>query len=190
MTIQPGTLPCPLYIYIGATFNPVLTWTDSQVYFTGSLAASIGTLNVSSVTTGMLQIGQILFGPNIPSETEITSLVTGLGNVGSYGTSYTGTTITANALSAGFPVNLTGYTAALQIRPYASSDVVIADLTTENGGIIIADPTNGMIQLFLSPSQTALLIPQEAIFDLQLTIGEEVDYLIQGQIFIQQMVTQ
>lgn len=120
--INPGNIPPPgLFIYIGATFNPLLTWTDYS----------------------------------------------------------------------GNPIDLTGYTGIMEIRPYVASDIIIATLGTSAGGLSIPNPLLGQIQILLTAAQTALLTPQGAVCDLQLTAPGpgEVDYLIQGQITIQQMVT-
>lgn len=120
--IQTGTLVCPLYLYIGATFNPTIQWSN--------------------------------------------------GVLGAY-------------------VDLTGANAAMDIRPWVGSNDIIANLTTGNGGIIIANPTVGILQPFISAANTMLLSPVNAVFDLQITNSSqsEVDYLLQGEIIIQQMVT-
>lgn len=97
--------------------------------------------------------------------------------------------LTMNSGVIGNLVDLTSYTAKMQIRPFVGSSDIIVELTTENGGITINGPA-GTISLLLTPEQTALLAPIRAGFDLQLTApGGEVDYVLQGAIIIQQMYT-
>ncbi len=52
----------------------------------------------------------------------------------------------------GQPVNLTGYTARMQVRSHPSSNIAILDLTTQNGGIAIDGPT-GVITLTVTHAQ-------------------------------------
>lgn len=67
----------------------------------------------------------------------------------------------------GDAVDLTGYTAAMQIRKTPlSEDPPIVDLTTENGGISI-DGENGIITIIISNSITASLdAPLKCKYDL------------------------
>ena len=50
------------------------------------------------------------------------------------------------------PVNLTGYTARMQVRATTSSQIKILDLTTVNGGITI-DGVNGLITIHATATQ-------------------------------------
>jgi hypothetical protein len=118
--ITPGQLETPLIIYMGATFNPTITWNNGVI---------------------------------------------------------------------GNPINLTGYTADMKIRPWLGSNEIIAELSTGNGGIAINTPTNGTASLLITAAASSELSPCNAVFDLQLTGGGETDYLLQGAIQIQQMVT-
>ncbi len=56
--------------------------TYADVFFTGSISGK--TLTVSAVEYGTIQVGQILFGPNISAGTQIYALGTGTGGVGTY----------------------------------------------------------------------------------------------------------
>lgn len=92
-------------------------------------------------------------------------------------------------------VDLTGYTAKMDIRSWVGSSNLIANLNTSNGGIAINNPSNGTASLLLTATQTAALSPTPigvpAVFDLQFTSASSlsVDYLLQGNVVIQQMVT-
>ena len=65
------------------------------------------------------------------------------------------------------PINLTNYTAKMQVRQtYESSGSAIVNLTTENGGITI-NGTQGLITVIISEFQTsALVAPFEGVYDL------------------------
>ncbi|MFN9956503.1 MAG: hypothetical protein ACK55I_25675, partial [bacterium] len=44
-------------------------------------------------------------------------------------------------------INLTGYTARLQVRSDTDASTTLIELTTENNRITLNDPTTGVIQL-------------------------------------------
>ena len=62
---------------------------------------------------------------------------------------------------------MTGWTARMQIRPEVGSETVIAELTTENGGITI-DPPEGKINLYLSDVETSAFSFESAVYDIEL----------------------
>jgi len=67
----------------------------------------------------------------------------------------------------GVPVNLTNYTADMQVR-FASDTGVIVELSTSNGNATI-DAAYGRINLHLSATQTAALPVGTYQYDLNLT---------------------
>ena len=89
--------------------------------------------------------------------------------------------------STGNPVNLTGYTARMQLRPSVSSDTVLLDLTTENGGITLGGAT-GEITLHFTESNTSPLV-KGGVYDLEMIIGGKVKRLVQGSITVSREVT-
>lgn len=90
---------------------------------------------------------------------------------------------------AGTPVNLTGYTAAMQIRQQYSSDVADLTLTTANGGISITGAT-GKVVVNMTAAQTRDLEEGYYVYDLELTsTGGIVTRLIQGQFTVAPEVT-
>lgn len=89
--------------------------------------------------------------------------------------------------SAGNPVNLTGYTARMQLRPSVSSETVLLDLTTENGGITLGGAT-GEITLHFTESNTSPLV-KGGVYDLEMIIGGKVKRLVQGSITVSREVT-
>ena len=66
------------------------------------------------------------------------------------------------------PVNLTGYTARMQIRTKVTDIDVLLELTTENDRIIITDPINGKFELYISSNDTTNLQFKSAVYDLEL----------------------
>jgi hypothetical protein len=62
-------------------------------------------------------------------------------------------------------VDLTGYTAALQIRPEVVSEEVMAELTTENGLITLG--ADGTITWTI-PAATTALMTTDGVYDLDL----------------------
>lgn len=67
-------------------------------------------------------------------------------------------------------VDLTGCTAAMQIRAEIDSVDVLADLTTDNGGITLGG-TAGTIDLYISAADTALFDWEDGVYDLEITFG-------------------
>ena len=84
-------------------------------------------------------------------------------------------------------INLTGYTARMQIRASYKSDI-IHELTTENGGITITGVL-GELDLLISATDTDTFDPITAIYDLEIISGVEVDRIMQGKVNITENVT-
>lgn len=87
----------------------------------------------------------------------------------------------------GVPVNLTGYTARLQLRSKYDSSAVLT-LSTANGGIVITGAT-GEIAITGTATQTQAIASGIYIYDLELTSGAEITRLIQGQMTVRENVT-
>jgi phage tail sheath gpL-like len=86
------------------------------------------------------------------------------------------------------PVNLTGYTAAMQLRQNYNSATADLTLTTANGGITIVGAT-GTITITATATQTGLLDAGLYVYDLELTSGSNISRLIQGQLTVAEQVT-
>ena len=86
------------------------------------------------------------------------------------------------------PVNLTSYTAAMQLRQNYNSATADLTLTTANGGITIVGAT-GTITISATATQTGLLDPGLYVYDLELTSGSNISRLIQGQLTVAEQVT-
>jgi hypothetical protein len=87
------------------------------------------------------------------------------------------------------PVNLTGFTARMQIRASLEDDDTLASLTTENGGITLGG-TAGTVALLLSATDTAALDFTSAVYDLELiSSGGVVTRLLSGAVTLVPEVT-
>jgi hypothetical protein len=87
------------------------------------------------------------------------------------------------------PVDLTGYTARMQIRETVDDEDVVLELTTENGGITLGG-TNGQITLLIDADDTAALTVDKAVYDLELIDGSGiVTRLVSGEITVTKEVT-
>ena len=86
------------------------------------------------------------------------------------------------------PVDLTGYTARMQVREKHISKTAIVDITTENGGITLGGEL-GTIDLYISDEVTQLFIAKEYVYDLELVSGTYVYRLIEGKFIVTPEVT-
>lgn len=91
--------------------------------------------------------------------------------------------------STGSPVNLTGYTAKMQVRQSVSSSDVLLEMSTVNGRISIT-PLTGTITLIFSATLTAAITWSRGKYDLELTSNDgTVTRLIEGQISVSKEIT-
>lgn len=92
-------------------------------------------------------------------------------------------------------VNLTGYTAKLQVRSTHKSKAVILELSTSNGRITLGtsgNMTTGAINLLISATDTAQLSVCDDIkpvYDLEMTNSGVVSRILQGNVIIAPEVT-
>lgn len=104
---------------------------------------------------------------------------------------YKGTTFKLNIAytdSTSAIIDLTGYTARMQVRrTYGSA--IITELTTENGGIAITALTGGL-DLLITATATTLLTAVSGRYDLEIiSSGGEVTRILQGDARIIENVT-
>jgi hypothetical protein len=90
----------------------------------------------------------------------------------------------------GEPLDLTGYSIAMQVRRDVRSDTVVVELTTdEDGGITIGE--DGQITLFLPASATAELTA-DGVYDMELIPPSGPDYaekVLRGVFRVEREVT-
>lgn len=89
--------------------------------------------------------------------------------------------------SNGTPINLTGYTAALQLR--TSYDASSASLSLSSGSGIVLGGTAGTIAVTATATQTGALTAGEYVYDLEVTASSKVTRLVQGRITVTPQVT-
>ena len=196
-------------IYQGATFNEVLRWESSvRVYKTITAITRSAPLVVTAVAHGIPAEWRVRF-TNILGMTDLNSVDTYIGSSGVTLDGYhkvsavTTDTITINSInSLGFkaytsggiaeynlPVDMTGYTARMQIREKITSTDTILQLTTENSGIII-DNGNKTIKINISATATAALNFTTAVYGLEMvSSGGQVTSFVAGNISLVKEVT-
>lgn len=88
------------------------------------------------------------------------------------------------------PINLTGYTARMQVRP-APGGTLILDLTTSNGKIVITDAAQGKLKLLVEASETNSVPPGVYRYDLELqSPANVVTRYLEGQVRVKEQITQ
>jgi len=90
--------------------------------------------------------------------------------------------------SAGTPINLTGYTARMQVRPRASSSYAYLTLVGPGGGITLGGET-GTITILVDGSVTSAIPAGNYVYDLEVVHGEYVDKVMGGDFFLSAEVT-
>jgi hypothetical protein len=81
--------------------------------------------------------------------------------------------------SNGTPINLTNYTARMQLRASYASAAAALTLTTENGRIVLGGAL-GTITLTVAASTMETLEAKTYVYDLELVDGSTVIRLLQG----------
>ena len=104
-------------------------------------------------------------------------------------TAYQGATYNLNMTWSigGTAVNLTNYTAAMQVRENAQATATVLSFT--NGSGITLGGTAGTIEVNATAATMGSATPGNYVYDLELNSGSEVTRLIQGTFSIQAEVT-
>lgn len=86
-------------------------------------------------------------------------------------------------------INITGYTARMQVRSSVKSADVLLELNTENTRIVLGG-TTGTITLQLTAAVTAAITWTKGVYDLELVnAAGVVTRLLQGEITVSKEVT-
>jgi hypothetical protein len=185
-------------LYQGSTFSEVLRWESSlKTYVPITGISKSAPIVITAPAHGVPVEWRVKF-TNILGMTELNS------NDAYYqATSVTSDTITINEInSLGFksytsggvveyntPINLTGFTARMQVRSKIDSTTVIVELTTENGYIVI-DNTTKTITLNIPATVTAAFTFATAVYSLEiLSGGGKVTPFCEGTITLVKEVT-
>ena len=86
------------------------------------------------------------------------------------------------------PLNLTGFTARMQVRPSVSSSTVLLELTNANSRITIT-AAEGKINLSVDAATTSGLTPGNYVYDLETVNGSVVERILQCSFLIRAEVT-
>jgi len=85
------------------------------------------------------------------------------------------------------PVDLTGYTARAQFREEYDSPSAFVSLTSTSG--IVLGGNTGTITLNIPANTTQTLVPDLAVWDLELQSGDTVVRLVEGKVRLKPEVT-
>lgn len=89
---------------------------------------------------------------------------------------------------AGTPVNITSYTAALQLRSLPTDDTYVLSLTTGNGITLVG--AQGLVEVHATANQTRSIDEGTYYYDLEITSQSGiVTRLVQGQAVVSAEVT-
>lgn len=91
----------------------------------------------------------------------------------------------------GEPVDLTGYTARMQIRTVqvnTKPSRLLDNLTSLNGGLVV-DAPNGSITINMNALSTSRLPAGSHLYDLELVSADYVQRLVQGRVEVSAEVT-
>jgi hypothetical protein len=86
------------------------------------------------------------------------------------------------------PIDLTNYTARMQVRANYPSTTVVLSLTTENAGIALGGAL-GTITLAATATATAAITADQYVYDLEMITGSQVTRLIEGTFTVTPEVT-
>ena len=91
--------------------------------------------------------------------------------------------------SAGDVIDLTGYSARMQIRESLASNSTLLSATNANGQLVIA-AADGKVTLTLTATETAALTFTSGLYDLELvSSGGTVTRLVQGTVTLSKEIT-
>lgn len=191
-------------IYQGSTFNPILNYSspDFEVVALTAITKSIRpTVTVPAHgilvpkikvfiggVQGMDQINNADDLDRTDKAYTATVLNTGAVKIDTDTTKFN-SYVSGGELAYRLPIDLTDYTARMQIRADIDSTAALLSLTTENGGITLGDE-DGTITLYIAADVTEEIDWDCAVYDLELVTDDDiVTRLLQGRITISKETT-
>jgi hypothetical protein len=90
--------------------------------------------------------------------------------------------------SNGNPIDLTGYTAKMQLRRKFDSSTAVLTLQSPSSGIVIT-PLTGTLQLTATTAQMLLIEGGIYVYDLEISLGSVVTRLMMGSATVRSEVT-
>lgn len=92
--------------------------------------------------------------------------------------------------SADVPVNLTGYTFKMHVKAKIADAAPLAQLTTENGGVVVVDAALGKFKLYATDETTADWLFASGVYDLlAIPASGEAVRILEGKITVVPGVT-
>lgn len=195
MSLQPIKLN--LKVYQGSTFVETIRWESS-------LKNYIPITNISKSAPLVVTTASHSIPANWRVKITVTNGMKELSNALDYitVTSTTGTTLTFNSINSisyttyvsggmieyNVPIDLANTTARMQIREKASSSVIIDELTTTNGKLVI-DNTLKEITIIVSATATAAYNFTSAAYNLEIVQGSTVIPLLFGNVILEREIT-
>ena len=86
------------------------------------------------------------------------------------------------------PLNLTGYTGTMTVRPFVGASTTTVVASTDNGYMVF-DETNGRITVTLSATVTGAISAGRYSYDLVITSGVTVTRILEGKFIVTGAVT-
>ncbi len=165
-----------LKIYQGATFLETLRWESAEkVYVPITGIAKSAPLVVTASTHNIVPGWRVkLYGMQGMKELnnldylQVTSVTLDTLTFNSINSINYNEYVSGGILEYNKPIDLTGYTAKMQIREKIESSTIIKELSTENNKIVI-DTVNNTISINISANETAALNFTSAVYSLELT---------------------
>jgi hypothetical protein len=188
-----------LVIYQGSTFNEILRWESStKIYKPITAITQAAPINITAVghnipegwrvrVTSVNGMKEINHAADVYSNATVKTVdIIELNNINSLGyAAYT----TGGVIEYNSPVDLTGYTARMQVRAKLADTTTLLEITTANSGIII-DNTLKTIALNVSATDTAALTWTTGVYSLELVSAlGVVSTLLTGNITVKQEIT-
>lgn len=187
-----------LKIYQGATFRETLRWESStKVYKPISAITKSAPVVITAPShgippgwrarvtnvAGMKEINSAAESYYIVTDTTTDTVIINSINALNFSDYTSGGVLEYNA-----PVDLTGYTGRMQIRPKLESPEILLELTSANNRIVI-DETNSTISLVISPDVTSELNFTSAVYSMELVNGADVIPFVNGSVTLVKEVT-
>lgn len=196
MSLQPIKLN--LKVYQGSTFVETIRWESSLKDYVpitniSKSAPLVVTTNNShtipanwrvkiTVTNGMKELSNAIDYLTVTSVTSTTLTFNSINSI-----SYT-TYVSGGIIEYNVPIDLANTTARMQIREKASSSVVIDELTTANGKLVI-DNALKEIRILVPATVTAAYNFTSAAYNLEIVQGSTVIPLLFGSVTLEREIT-
>jgi hypothetical protein len=87
------------------------------------------------------------------------------------------------------PLNLSGYTGTMTVRPFVGASTITVVASTANG-LMVFDPANGRVTVTLSAATTGAIAAGRYAYDLVLNSGGTVTRYLEGKFIVTGAVTQ